>query len=115
MSKIKGKGVPTRKTAGAIGDIYIDTNTGRQYKCTNAYGVNSNYDYTWTPLKVEPVKVEQKPEPKAEKKAEKKVEAKVEEPVAEPTKEEAVEETETEEVEGKKRTNYSAAYNKKSK
>lgn len=33
-----GKGLPTRKTLGAIGDIYTDTETGIRYKCTSSYG-----------------------------------------------------------------------------
>lgn len=47
MSTIRGQGRPTRKTAGGVGDIYIDTASGIRYKCTNAYGVNGEYDYQW--------------------------------------------------------------------
>lgn len=47
MSTIRGQGRPTRKTAGGVGDIYIDTASGVRYKCTNAYGVNGEYDYQW--------------------------------------------------------------------
>lgn len=125
MSTIKGKGIPTRKTKGAIGDIYIDSTTGKQYKCTNAYGVNGEFDYTWRAEKQESVqngKVEVKPAKPVESKVvpEKKVEepVKVEveaEPVAEPEKEEVKEEALAEQAKAKKRTNYAAAYDKKSK
>lgn len=129
MSKITGKGIPTRKTAGAIGDIYADTSTGKQYKCTNAYGVHGQFDYTWRAIKAEPVqngKVETKAESKVEKKVEEKpvvteakseepAEEKVEEPVKEVKADEPVVETEEPPAKGKKRTNYAAAYDKKSK
>ena len=55
MSEIKGKGIPTRQTAGALGDIYIDTNTGVRYKCTGAYGITTHIDSTkefeWKPIR----------------------------------------------------------------
>lgn len=49
--KITGKGIPTRKTVGAIGDIYTDTLTGVNYECTFAYSPNGvdGYDYEWKP------------------------------------------------------------------
>lgn len=52
--KITGKGIPTRKTAGAIGDIYTDTLTGVNYECTFAYSPNGKdgYDYEWKPTDV---------------------------------------------------------------
>lgn len=52
--KITGKGIPTRKTAGAIGDIYTDTLTGANYECTFAYspGGKNDYDYEWQPMDV---------------------------------------------------------------
>lgn len=37
MAKLTGVGAPTRKTQGAIGDIYIDTKTKQEYICTFAY------------------------------------------------------------------------------
>lgn len=51
MAKITGKGIPTRKTAGAIGDIYTDVTSGKEYKCTFAYSPNggNDYDYEWKP------------------------------------------------------------------
>ena len=132
MSTIKGKGIPTRKTQGAIGDIYVDSTTGKRYKCTNAYGVNGEFDYTWRAekqepaqnAKVEPAPVKQKAAP--EKKVEEPVKEEVDEPakapveveaevIAEPAKEEVKEEAPAEQPKTKKRTNYAAAYDKKSK
>jgi hypothetical protein len=121
MSTIKGKGIPTRNTKGAIGDTYVDSSSGRQYKCVNAYGALGQFEYTWKPMKNEQGKVEVKETKPAKPVAEKKVEVKpVEEPKAEPVVEEKVEEVVEEPVkeevkETKQRTNYAAAYNKKSK
>ena len=72
MAVLKQQGAPTRTTAGKIGDIRIDTNTGKRYECTFAY-VDSNGvgDYTWRCVgvaeEIEPEKVEQpkQPEPPA--------------------------------------------------
>ena len=48
MTTINKSGVPTRKTKGAIGDIYIDSNTGDKYKCTFAYrDFGKDFDYEW--------------------------------------------------------------------
>lgn len=48
MASINKSGVPTRKTKGAIGDIYIDSNTGDKYKCTFAYrDFGKDFDYEW--------------------------------------------------------------------
>lgn len=53
MAEIKGKGLPTRNTKGALGDIYVDTNTGIKYKCTGSYSISthaeSNKEYEWKP------------------------------------------------------------------
>lgn len=38
-----GKGAPTTATEGAVGDLYMDTDTGDIYKCTAAAGGS----YTW--------------------------------------------------------------------
>lgn len=87
MSEIKGKGIPTRQTKGAMGDIYVDTATGMKYKCTGSYSItthaNSTKDYEWKPVK--PVlKNAQKPaEPKPHESAKQQVETKVEEKVEE--------------------------------
>lgn len=40
---IKGSGAPTTATEGAVGCLYMDTNTGNIYKCTAA----ANGVYTW--------------------------------------------------------------------
>ena len=49
MANITGIGKPTRKTVGALGDIYTDNNTGDKYKCTFAYRSNNGeeFDCEW--------------------------------------------------------------------
>lgn len=37
MAKLKLYGAPTRTTPGAVGDIYIDMETGLEYRCTFAF------------------------------------------------------------------------------
>ena len=100
MSNRSGKGIPTRKTAGALGDIYTDTTTGKQYKCIFAYRSNNDeeFDCQWKELSSGDAK---KSEVEKVEKVEKVEEETVEKPV------------EVEE-EQPKRTNYSA-YSKKSK
>lgn len=51
MARIEGKGKPTRKTTGALGDIYKDINTGAQYICTFSYrsGSEGDFDCEWKP------------------------------------------------------------------
>lgn len=79
MSVVKQKGAPTRTTAGKIGDIRIDTITGKKYECTFAY-VDSNGvgDYTWrcagVAENVEPEKVEQPTQPEKVESVEPKIE-----------------------------------------
>lgn len=55
MGEIKNNGIPTPKTKGSMGDIYIDTSTGEQYECVFAYSshaYNKNEDYyAWVKLK----------------------------------------------------------------
>ena len=53
MAKLTGKGAPTRKTIGGLGDIYTDTITGHQYECVFAYrdDADSDFDCQWKPLK----------------------------------------------------------------
>lgn len=127
MAVIREKGMPTRNTKGGVGDIYIDVTTGRQFKCTSAYGSSVQSDYGWTPIRngqtvaapsqpakvetkveapveakkevKEEVKEEVKPEPKKSSKPSKQQKAKAKEPA-----EEVKEEVKTQ------RTNYSAAY-----
>lgn len=128
MAIIKGKGVPTRKTAGALGDIYIDTASGKRFKCMGAYNISSlgvtQKDYDWKkessdnvveqPVpEVKPVKEEVKEEPKAEV-----VEEVKEEPVAAPKKSHKSKAKEAAKVDGEpvesapKRTDYTAYSNK---
>lgn len=49
MANITGIGKPTRKTVGALGDIYTDNNTSDKYKCTFAYRSNNGeeFDCEW--------------------------------------------------------------------
>ena len=53
---IRGKGAPTMTTEGAVGQIYIDTDTGIQYQCVEAekrkaYNVDvANYCWVWRRL-----------------------------------------------------------------
>lgn len=51
MARLEGKGRPTRKTLGALGDIYKDINTGAHYICTFAYrsGSEGDFDCEWKP------------------------------------------------------------------
>ena len=91
MAEIKGKGLPTRQTKGALGDIYVDTTTGVKYKCTGAFGVTthaeSKKEYEWKPAN--PVNknlqrtAKEKPhetsKPQSEVKPTEKVEEKIEE------------------------------------
>ena len=68
MANLKGTGAPTKKTVAAIGDIYTDTTTGKQYKCTFAYRTDNDADFdcSWSELKG--VKVEEPVEKPVEKK-----------------------------------------------
>ena len=110
MNKLKGTGIPTRKTEGAIGDIYTDTATGKQYKCAFSYRENTTgeFDCQWKPMDVKnpeqgkAVDVKNPEQSKATGKIEIKenIEPKPESP-KETSKKPA----------GK--TNYAAAYNKK--
>ena len=96
MNKLKGTGIPTRKTAGAIGDIYTDTATGKQYKSVFSYRENTTgeFDCQWKLINPEQSKAIGETEVK------KTIEPKPESP-KETTKKPA----------GK--TNYAAAFNKK--
>ena len=85
MANITGVGAPTRKTIGAIGDIYTDTNTGKRYECGFAYRSDNNamFDCEWRELKIlrgnsDVTKKEEKP-------------AEIEAVVGEPTPEKVVE------------------------
>lgn len=51
MATIKLQGQPTKTTPGSVGDTYIDTLTGVEYKCTFAY--NNAFlkvtEFDWVP------------------------------------------------------------------
>ena len=102
MNQLKGNGIPTKKTKGALGDIYTDTSTGKKYKCVFSYRDNDDaaFDCQWKELNNEKTVQEGK---SVEKPVEKKD---VKKPVAEEVKEEVKPKPHT----GK--TNY-AAYSKK--
>jgi hypothetical protein len=106
MSIIKGKGAPSSKTKGFIGDTYINELTGKEYQCVNACTIRihsgESSTYTWAP--VDSADAEPVEEVKVEEPAEEVVEEKVEEPVAE-VKEEVVDEVKEKKS---KRTNYNA-------
>lgn len=55
MANLTGTGAPTKRTVGAIGDIYTDTKTGNHYKCTFAYKSEKDdtFDCDWVKLKSE--------------------------------------------------------------
>lgn len=54
MATIERKGLPDKNTAGALGDIYTDLNSGKKYKCTGSYGVSTHAEtkteYEWRPI-----------------------------------------------------------------
>lgn len=65
MAKVTGNTVPTTKTNGSIGDIYTDTSTGYQYKCTFACCSSNEEYYEWKKIGKEekkPAKTEVKTE-----------------------------------------------------
>ncbi len=118
MSTIRQKGVPTIKTKGAVGDTYIDLNTGNQYKCVFAYGIGADLECQWK-LTSEKKAVINKPVEKPAAKKHEEVKPKVQEKVIEPVKVEEKEPVVTEPVETAetieekpKRTDY-ASYSKK--
>lgn len=52
MATFTGTGEPTRKTAGAMGDIYFDTKGGDAYECVFSYRDNNDneFDCQWKKL-----------------------------------------------------------------
>lgn len=98
MANLKGTGAPTKKTVAAIGDIYTDTTTGKQYKCTFAYRTDNDTDFDCSWVEMKGVKVEES----------------VEKPVKE-TKDEPVEKKEPDQTKTPKSSNHTnyAAYGKK--
>ena len=60
MATIKGKGAPTRNTAGAVGDFYIDTDTRNTYECKFACKMSfRDPEYEWYPTDKIPVSYEE--------------------------------------------------------
>ena len=124
MARIKGNGVPTRKTKGALGDIYTDTKTGKMYECVFAYrnGSDNMFDCQWS-------EIPGKGDHGSEIKDKESVKEEVQQPVSTESKtedvkvesetekipEEESEETKVEEPVTPARTNYAAAYNKQNK
>lgn len=116
MANIKGTGVPTRKTLGAMGDIYTDTMTGKQYECVFAYRDNqdNDFDCQWKemPTKVQ-IKSEKIPDGEiSEKQSGGTEEVKEDEPQEETMEKESAEQERT--PTSRNRTNYTA-YGKKNK
>lgn len=116
MANIKGTGIPTRKTLGAMGDIYTDTTTGKQYECVFAYRDNQDddFDCQWKELKETK---DQKDSLYGEIKSEKIPGGEISEKQSDETEEAKVEETKQEsakEEAPRNRTNYST-YSKKNK
>lgn len=99
MGIIKQKGVPNKHTAGGVGSIIIDTNTGKQYMCVFAYCTNGIWEYDWRETNIVEKAIPVKVEVKTEDTAVPQVEEKVDEPT--PNRQ-------------PKRTNYTQ-YSKKSK
>lgn len=68
MAEIKGVGIPGRKTSGAIGDIYTNTETGERYKCMFAYrtGDDAEFDCEWKPIGRKVLEKVEKKEPSHE-------------------------------------------------
>lgn len=110
MAQLTGKGIPTRKTKGAIGDIYTDTATGKKYECTFAYRDNSDcmFDCQWKEI-IEKNAETKKEEVKAETAVKEELKTK-ESPVETPEEEAAVQKPTS-----KNRTNYAAYGSKKNK
>ena len=52
---IEKRGLPNEFTAGEVGDIYIDIDTGFKFKCVGKaeikHGKKSDFCYTWLPIK----------------------------------------------------------------
>lgn len=118
MSTIKQKGVPTIKTKGAVGDTYIDLNTGNKYKCVFAYGIGANLECQWK-LTSEKKPFINKPVEKQAVKKHEEIKQKPQVEVVEPVKVEEKEPVVTEPVETteaveekSKRTDYTS-YSKK--
>lgn len=111
MAEIRKNGMPTTKTVGAIGDIYVDLNTGARYACTFAYKDSTGYTTTkWLKQDLVELGEDVKEEPKVEEK----LAAAVEEVTEEAPVEDAPVVTEEETpAEAPKYTNYNKQYKKR--
>lgn len=118
MAKINGKGAPTRKTIGGLGDIYTDTNTGNVYECIFAYRTDddSDFDCQWKYTGNVEVAKDEKESVKKNDRVEEVKEVKEDKPVKEVKEDEPAEEVKEEQTKTSnntnQRTNY-AAYSKK--
>jgi hypothetical protein len=58
MAKFEGKGAPTLKFEGQVGDIYTDTDTGIKYECVQSYTSTDTIiskgdrEYEWKKIEV---------------------------------------------------------------
>ena len=124
---INGNGAPTRKTHGAIGDIYIDNETGAKYECIFSYRdiSGTEFDCQWEKIEdgepvVEPKTEESEKEPAIVPQVTV-VEPESEKGVKEPEKEEPKEpekgnkqiQRPTHQNNNPNRTNYHQQYNKR--
>lgn len=106
MATIRRKGKPTVKTVGAVGDIYVDIENGRQYKCTFAYRNGANeYVYDWLFVGLE------ERNPGVGKRAEIAVDEAAD--IVADVVEEVVKEEKPQTATGSKYKNYNKQYNKK--
>ena len=51
MGLIKGNGAPIKTTKGAVGDTYIDLDTGKNYICVSVFHISwgeSEYDWQYS-------------------------------------------------------------------
>lgn len=48
MSVVKGNGAPRKNTKGAVGDTYMDLETGKNYRCVSIFRDSLGYaEYEW--------------------------------------------------------------------
>lgn len=101
MATIANNGKPTIKTAGSVGDIYVNTNTGKRYRCDFAYkDAFGASEFTWREVDTNAtVDIPQVPADKPKDKPEPK-----------PVAEEAKEEPENRPTNQSKHTNYHKQY-----
>lgn len=64
MSHINGKGPPTDRTRGSVGDTYTNLNTGVKYILTDVHVIQSDREhfyYTWVQPGTEIVTIDELP------------------------------------------------------